>query len=72
MKGSPETETPRTEDSTDGDIEMTFSVQHDASQREDIVNMVNQTLQNIMEMEEQNMMQLAIQNSLKPPSAMDS
>ena len=70
---TPGTETPGTETpGTEGDIEMTFSIQHDASNRQNIMDMVNQTLQNMIEMEEENMMQLAIQNSLESSPAVDS
>lgn len=54
------------------EIEMTFSILHDAEQGDNIINMVNHTLQNVMEMEEENMLQMAIQNSLESSSTMES
>ena len=54
------------------EIEMTFSILHDAEQGNNIINMVNHTLQNVMEMEEENMLQMAIQNSLESSSTMES
>lgn len=54
------------------EIEMNFSIIHDQNQGNNIINMVNQTLQNVMEMEEEHMLQIAIQNSLDSTSTMES
>ena len=54
------------------EIEMNFSIIHDENQGSNIINMVNQTLQNVMEMEEEHMLQMAIQNSLESSSTMES
>lgn len=54
------------------EIEMNFSIIHDENQGSNIINMVNQTLQNVMEMEEEHMLQIAIQNSLESSSTMES
>ena len=54
------------------EIEMNFSIVHDENNGNDIINMVNQTLQNVMEMEEEHMLQIAIQNSLESSSTVES
>ena len=54
------------------EIEMNFSIVHDETNGNNIINMVNQTLQNVMEMEEEHMLQIAIQNSLESSSTMES
>ena len=54
------------------EIEMNFSIVHDEINGNDIINMVNQTLQNVMEMEEEHMLQMAIQNSLESSSTVES
>jgi len=54
------------------EIEMNFSIVHGEINGNDIINMVNQTLQNVMEMEEEHMLQMAIQNSLESPSTVES
>jgi hypothetical protein len=50
------------------EIEMTFSVEHDASQAQNIIHMISETLQNIQVMEEEQMLQQAIENSLNSPT----
>lgn len=54
------------------EIEMNFSIVHDETNGNNIINMVNQTLQNVMEMEEEHMLQMAIQNSLESSSTMEA
>lgn len=54
------------------EIEMNFSIIHDENQGDNIINMVNQTLQNVMEMEEEHMLQMAIQNSLDSTPTVES
>ena len=51
---------------------MNFSMNNDETNGNDIINMVNQTLQNVMEMEEEHILQMAIQNTLESSSTVES
>ena len=60
--------TKENNDTEPQEIEMNFSIVNDETNGNDIINMVNQTLQNVMEMEEEHILQMAIQNTLESSS----